>query len=138
MIGIVNKGHMGALVLLNISSAFDTFDHDILVSVLQRRFGSQGPALVWFPNFMTDPSQSVSVADATSAACAIACGVPQGSVLGPKQFITYTEDVADLFKRHYLTHHQYADDLQTIGLGPASRVRDIASTVPDYIIDVQS
>jgi hypothetical protein len=59
-------------------------------------------------------------------------------VLGSKQFITYTEDVCDLFKRHDLTHHQYTDELQTIGHGPANSVRDIASTVHDCIIDVQS
>ena len=104
MIGIVDKGHVGALVLLDMSSAFDTVDHDILVSVLQRWFGIQGLALDWFADFMTDRSQSVSVADAVSVSCAVACGVPQGLVLGSKQFITYTEDVADLFKRHYLTH----------------------------------
>ena len=78
MIGIVDKGHMRALVLLDMSSAFDTIDHDILVIILQRQFGIQGPALDRFANFMTDRSQSESVADALSSACAIACGVSQG------------------------------------------------------------
>jgi Reverse transcriptase (RNA-dependent DNA polymerase) len=124
-IGIVDKGLVSALVLLDMLSAFYTVDHDILVNVLQWRFGIPGPALEWFADFVTDRSQSVSVVDAKSAACALACAVPQGSVLGPKQFITCTEHVADLFKQHYLRHHQYADDLQTIGHCPASSVRDI-------------
>jgi Reverse transcriptase (RNA-dependent DNA polymerase) len=62
MIGIVDKGHVVALVLLDISSAFDTVDHDILVSVLQQQFGIQDPALDWFADLMTDHSQSKSVA----------------------------------------------------------------------------
>jgi hypothetical protein len=64
------------------------------------------------------------------AAHATACR--QGSELGPKQFLTYTEDVADLFKLLNLAHHKYADDLQTIGL------RDMASTVCAFTVDVQS
>jgi hypothetical protein len=61
-----------------------------------------------------------------------------GLVFGPKQFITCTEAVADLFKRHHITHHQSADYLQTIGHGSASSVRNIASTIHECIIDVQS
>jgi Reverse transcriptase (RNA-dependent DNA polymerase) len=84
MIGVFDKGHMNALVMLDMSSAFDTVNHDILVSVIQRRFEIQGPALDKIAGFTTDRSQPVSVADEISAACAIAIGVPQGSVLGPK------------------------------------------------------
>jgi Reverse transcriptase (RNA-dependent DNA polymerase) len=99
----------------------------------------QGPALGWFAGFITDRSQSVSVADATSAAWAIACGVTQGSVLGPKQFITYTEDVADLLKRHLLTHRQYADDLHVMTYWSwPSKQRTRHSVYSACIIDVQS
>jgi hypothetical protein len=97
MIGTVDKGHVVELVLLDMSSAFDTVDHDIIVGVRQRWFAIQGLALDWFADFITDRSQSVFVADTVSAACAITCGVPQGLVLGPKQFITYIKDAADLF-----------------------------------------
>jgi len=40
------------------------------------------------------------------------CSVPQGSVFGPVQFITYTEDVIAVFKKHGVGHHLYADDKQ--------------------------
>jgi hypothetical protein len=140
MLGIIDKGHVGALVLLDMSAAFDTVDHAILANVLQRRFGIQGQALDWFTDFTADRTQSVLVADTATASAAslITCGVPQGSVLGPKQFISYTEDVADFFTRRGLPHHQYADDIQTIGHGPVGKAPEIAATVRDCIVDLQT
>jgi hypothetical protein len=136
MIGIVDMGHVGALALLDMSSAFDTVDHDVLVGILQRRFGIQDLALDWFIDFVTDRTQSVIVNNIASAAHAITCGVPQGSVLGPKQFIVYSEDVADIFVRHGLLHHQYADDMQAVGHGPVASARNIAATLHDCITGV--
>ena len=92
MINIIDMGHVGALALLDMSSAFD-----ILVEVLRRRFGIQSPALDWFADFVTDRTQSVIVDNATSALWATTCGVPHGPVLGPKQFIAYSEDVDEIF-----------------------------------------
>jgi len=42
----------------------------------------------------------------------LACGVPQGSVLGPKTFIAYTEEIDSIFSQHGIHHHGYADDTQ--------------------------
>ena len=41
-------------------------------------------------------------------------GVPQGSVLGPQEFIAYTEDIACLFETHETEYHLYADDRQLL------------------------
>jgi hypothetical protein len=77
---------MGALVLLDMSAAFDTVDHMLLVNVLKRRFSIQGHALDWFIDFTADRTQSVLVADTATASAArlITCGVLQGSVLSLK------------------------------------------------------
>jgi len=54
MIGVVNQGHSGALVLLYLSAAFDTVDHSILIDVLRRRFGIDGSALSWVSEFLSN------------------------------------------------------------------------------------
>ena len=51
--------HIGALMLLDLSAAFDTVDHQILADVLRRQFGIAGGALDWMVNFLSDRSQVV-------------------------------------------------------------------------------
>ena len=67
---------------------------------------------------------------------AVACSVPQGSVLGAMDFICYTEDVVAVFNRYSVDHHlNYADDKQ---LYSATTVTDIDTTrdrLVDYILD---
>lgn len=98
------------MLFLDFSSAFDTVDHDIMLSILHRRFSVDGAALNWFHSYLTDRSQTFSVGDSKSVSHSVNCSVPQGSVLGPVEFIAYTEDVVDLFDRHEVNHHLYADD----------------------------
>jgi len=101
-----------AVVLLDLSSAFDTVDHQILLSVLQRRFGVDGAALAWFQSYLSDRTQRFLVGDNRSKTFTLDCSVPQGSVLGPLEFISYTEDVSHVFERHSVHHHIFADDMQ--------------------------
>jgi len=82
------------------------------MEVLRRRFGVEGNALGWLAEFLRERSQVVSVGESKSDSLPLHFGVPQGSVLGPKRFIEYTEDVDDLFVRHSMRHHLFADDMQ--------------------------
>ena len=59
MIGAVDQGHVGALMLLDLSAAFDTVDHQILIEVLQRRFGVSGKALDWLDDYLSGRCQFV-------------------------------------------------------------------------------
>ena len=54
MIGVVDQVDIGALVLLNLSAAFDTVDHFIFMDVLRRRFGIDGSALSWVAEFLSN------------------------------------------------------------------------------------
>ena len=101
MIGVVDKGRVGALVLLDLSAVFDTVDHSILTTVMKGRFGIDGIALGWVTDFLSDRSQTVrSDGKANSGDAMLQFGVPQGSVLGPRIFIQYAEDVDELFSQH--------------------------------------
>jgi len=60
----------------------------------------------------------------------LSCAVPQGSVLGPKTFSVYTEDIDDIFARHALQHHCYADDTQTRVSAPPPAVAGLRGNIP--------
>ena len=79
------------LVLLDLSAAFDTIDHKVLLRKLSQYVGVAHHALKWFTSYMSDITQSVHIHDASSPARPIVHGVHQGSVLGPQLFFLYTQ-----------------------------------------------
>ena len=108
----IDRGDVTALVLLDLSAAFDTVYHSKLLDILHRRFAMGGMPLLWFNSYLTNRSQSCSVNGVQSKLIVVDCGVPQGSVLGPLEFISYTEDVVEIFKRNLVRHHVFADNKQ--------------------------
>ena len=110
----IDAGNVCAIVLLDLSAAFDTVDHQILLQIMNRRFGVAGRALDWCQSYLCQRSQTFCINGQQSGPFPVDCSVPQGSVLGPLEFIGYTEDLADLINSHRLSHHLYADDTQVI------------------------
>jgi len=92
LVRAVDEKHIAALVLLDLSVAFDTVDHPTVLTVLQRRFGVCGFALQWFSLYLADRTQVFSMNGTETQPIPVQCSVPQGSVLGPVKFISYTED----------------------------------------------
>ena len=107
------QGQPTALVLLDLSAAFDTIDHLKLFDCLSLWFGFSNTILAWFKSYMSGRNQSVKVNGSLSSPMPLSFGVPQGSVLGPLVFILYTHPLSKLissFKN--ISHHLYADDTQ--------------------------
>ena len=71
------------LVLLDLTAAFDTVDHNILVSRLQHLVGISGSALNWFRSYLEGRSMCVRLGGSESRSALLSYGVPQGSILGP-------------------------------------------------------
>jgi hypothetical protein len=112
IIEVLNRGEVGALVLLDLSAAFSTVDHGILSDALQQRFSVSGPALSWLTNLSKDRHQSVTTGTSPFTDVPLIHGVPQRSVLGPKAFTMFAEDVAEIFIQQSMYYHLYADDMQ--------------------------
>ena len=100
------------LVLLDLSAAFDTVDHDILITRLKHHFGITGKALGWIQSYLSGRTQFVKIGTERSWSRNLFCGVPQGSVLGPILYSMYTSPITDIISKHNMNHHFYADDSQ--------------------------
>ena len=94
-------------IFLDISKAFDTLNHDILLTKL-RYYGIEGVALNWFQSYLTKRTQYVQYNDTSSSKREIETGVPQGSILGPLLFIIYMNDIHTVSQK--FTFIFYADD----------------------------
>ena len=79
----MDKQEIILLVLLDLSSAFDTIDHAIMLDILQHDFGITGSALKWFESFLCQRKQRILVNESLSNEVNLEFGVPQGSCLGP-------------------------------------------------------
>ena len=108
----MDKQKVSILVLLDLSAAFDTVNHSVLLERLSNRCGIRGEALKWFVSCLGNRFQMVKVKDEKSKQMPLSCGVPQGSVLGPLLFLVYTLPLGDIVRNRGMKFHLYADDTQ--------------------------
>ena len=90
-------------MIRDLSAAFDTVEHNILLQRMSNIFGIKGKALDWFKSYQTEFVNDVHN---------VMCGVPQGSVLGPISYLQYTYRLGDILQCHNMPFHFYADDSQ--------------------------
>jgi hypothetical protein len=131
----IDKQKVTALVLLDLSAAFDTIDHRILFHRLENWFGVSGSALGLLSSYLTGRSQSVIINGHCSPSEPLATGVPQGSVLGPLLFTIYTTPVAHLIQGQSFSFHLYADDTQ-IYISFASKDMDVNLKALSNTLDI--
>ena len=107
----MDEGKIVGIVSLDLSSAFDTVDHPVLINRLSD-VGVGGTALQSFHSYLSSRSQSVQIRDTSSPSSSLNFSVPQGSVLGPHLFNIYILPLQNIIAKHNLKFHMYADDLQ--------------------------
>lgn len=107
----MDRGNSTALLLLDLSSAFDTVNHTILLNTLSS-LGVKGEAYKWFESYLSYHSQIVCINGCKSVALPLSCGVPQGSVGGPTLFSIYLIGLRQVLLQHGIDYHIYADDIQ--------------------------
>ena len=95
-------------IFLDLSKAFDTIDHNILLYKMDN-YGFGGIVYEWFKSYLSNRKQYVSVDSNRSDLQHIICGVPQGSTLGPLLFILYINDITN-YTSDILDFVLFADD----------------------------
>lgn len=107
-----DSGDQVVLVLLDLTAAFDTIDHEILLSRLEHWVGIRGPALEWLHSYLTHRQFCVDFNGFTSSFSPLKYGVPQGSILGPLLFSLYMLPFGSILRKYSISYHLYADDSQ--------------------------
>ncbi len=108
----IDQGKAAYLILLDLSAAFDTIDHEKLFGYMETHLGIGGTVLKWFRSYLCDRQQSVVIDGVSSQPTTLQYGVPQGSVLGPILFCIYMLPLSEIIKSHNMALHIYADDTQ--------------------------
>ena len=110
----LDKSKCTIMLLLDLSAAFDTVDHAVLLRLLWSELGFRGTVYEWFVAFLSGRRQAVNIDGQKSDFKYNACGVPQGSVMGPFLFNIYVRNLIMMLESLGFTIHGYADDHQVL------------------------
>src|SRR6218665_2463590 len=110
--GAVDRSRLPLLALFDLSAAFDTVDHEVLLKHLQLSFVLSGTFIAWLASFLDGRSLCVVHGSSRSQWVPAPHGLPQGSVLAPLLYIIYTSELGPLLTDCALLSQLYADDVQ--------------------------
>ena len=107
----LDEGNIGCSIFVDLQKAFDTVEHDILLSKLEH-YGIRGLANEWFKSYLSNRKHYVSINGYDSNLADVKFRVLQGSVLGPLFFLIYINDLNQALK--FCKVHHFADDTNLI------------------------
>ena len=110
LLGYLDSGFSPLYVGLDLSAAFDSIDHHLLLRVLEMRLGVRSDALKMLESYLIGRTQCVYLDGVFSDESDVLYGVPQGSILGPVLFCCYLLPLEDLLLQRNIGFHMYADD----------------------------
>ena len=121
--------------LLDLSAAFDTIDHTILLTRLEYSFGIHNTTLAWFKLYLYKQCLPKQM---QSDPVKLSCNVPQGFILGPVPFTLYTTSLASIINHHNLNHHFYASDTQLPNSALPENIKTLLKTTSDCYSDIKN
>ena len=126
------------VMLLDLSAAFDTVDHNKLLQILELEIGIKGTALKWFRSFISGRCQRVKIHGFESEEIIIKFGVPQGSVLGPILFNIYIRSIYSSVTSKSFNIHGFADDHQVYkSFKPDNEYKVLCTDLPKCFQDIE-
>ena len=128
----LDEGYIGCGIFVDLQKAFDTVDHEILLSK-RNHYDILGVSNDWFRSYLSDHQHNVSISGYDSGLTKLNCGVPQGSVLGPLLFLLYINDLNQAIK--FCKVHHLADDTNLLYLGKSiKKLVELRKFVDDKIL----
>ena len=134
----LDSGNISLLTLLDLSAAFDTIDHQILLKRLSYSFGVSDTVLSWISSYLSNRIQTVTTNKYSFQSSVLEFGVPQGSVLGPVLFLLYTKPISSVTLNHSISSQSFADDTQLQNSCSLNSLQENIHNMQDCISDIKA
>ena len=133
MVKNIDDGKINGVLLVDLSKAFDTVNHEILLWKL-KSIGCSNVSLKWFRSYLADRKQKVAFKSYMSESLDLEMGVPQGSILGPLLFSIFINDLPNVMNEVQVD--MYADD--TTIYTAATDINIISARMNEAVIKLNS